>query len=122
MAKTVKRYHSRKTGRYISRKQWLREGKRGKAKREKIVIGKRKQKQREITPPIAPGTPVVMRLQYQSKKRILDIEVVSVNGKIKSIRIGRRTYTQRASIILLKPLFEAAQISQGPRPRKTRKG
>jgi len=122
MAKTTKRYHSRKTGRYISRKQWISQGKRGKAQREKIVVGKRKQKQREITPaPKVPEGEVIERVKYQSGKRILDIEIVSENGKVKSVRIGRRTYRQRASIIRLMPLFEKARISRGNRKRKTRR-
>src|SRR5271155_149753 len=122
MAKTTKRYHSRKTGRYISRKQWISQGKRGKAQREKIVVGKRKQKQREITPaPPVPTGEAIERLKYQSRNRRLDVEIVSLNGKIKSVRIGRRTYRQHASIILLTPLIEGARVSSGNNKRKTRR-
>lgn len=116
--KTTKRYHSKKTGRYISRKQWLREGKKGKAKREKIVIGKRKPISADPKPK---EDEIIERLRYQSGNRMLDIEVVSTNGKTKSIRIGRRTYTQRANIIRLLPIIEAARISSGNRKRKTRR-
>jgi len=55
----------------------------------------------------------IERVKYLPKDRYdrkyLDIEVTSYRGKITAIRVGRRTYRQRASIILLTPLIEEAR-------------
>jgi hypothetical protein len=122
MAKFTKRYHSRKTGRYISKADWIKEGKKGKAKREKIGKGKRLPKPtKPIAEPGAVKGEVIERLKYQSRNRNLDIEVFSVDGKIKSIRIGQRTYRQRSSIIQLSAIIEGARVSSGNRKRKRRR-
>src|SRR5271157_1259347 len=55
---------------------------------------------------------IATRLKYLKSKDnrgIRDIEVISLRGKVTSVRIGQRTYKQRASIIRLQPLIDAAQ-------------
>jgi hypothetical protein len=104
MPKATRRYHSKKTGKYISRKQWLREGKKGVAKREKIGIGKRPPKKKKEPEP-TPGIPerTVERLQYTSAKGTIDIDIIRTRGKLSAVKISKRaghtkTYTRKSDI------------------------
>jgi hypothetical protein len=121
LTKKLTHYKDTVTGRYVEKKKWQRSRAHGSTRYKRTYERYVKPKQRKITPAPPPQGEVIERLKYQSKNKLLDIETVSKNGKITSIRIGRRTYRQRASILRLTPLIEGARLTSGYGTRKTRR-
>lgn len=116
MAKLTRRYHSKKTGKYISRKQWLREGKKGVAEHEKIGVRKRppKKKKGESEPPGPIPERTVERLQYTSAKGTIDIDIVRIRGKLSEVKVSKRkghtkTYTRKSDIAKFSAMIHTAR-------------
>jgi len=118
MAKpTVRHYKDKRTGRYVTKRRWQNAKKRGDVNivrvQERYTKPKRGIKLPPPTPPIppAPGPLAIERLRYQSatKNRHYDVEIISKNGAVQSVRVGRRVYTQRADFHVLRHLVDAAR-------------
>jgi hypothetical protein len=116
MAKATRRYHSKTTGKYISRKQWLRQGKKGVSKREKIGTvppdKRRKKKEPEATPGGEQKT--IERLQYTSEKGTIDIDIIRIGGKLSQIKISKRTgrtktYSRKSDIAKFSSMIHSAR-------------
>jgi hypothetical protein len=108
------RYKDRETGLYVTRAKWASSrGRTGRYVRvnEKWGTGKRLPKPKPPIKAIGQG-PIVERLRYQEadKRRSRDIEIVSNNGKVESVRVGSRLYTNPADLIQFKHLVESARI------------
>lgn len=107
------RYKDKETGLYVTRAKWAsgRGTKRYVRVNEKWGSGKRLPKPKPPIKAIGNG-PIVERLRYQEadKRRSRDIEIISDNGKVQSVRVGSKVYSNPADLIQFKSLVESARI------------
>jgi len=123
MAKpTVRHYKDKRTGRYVTKRRWRNAKKRGDNQIVRVQERYTKpQRRRKLPPPVPPiggipGPLAIERLRYQSatKNRQYDLEIISKNGAIASVRVGRKVYTQRADFHILRHLVDAARTEGEP--------
>ena len=121
MAKKLTHYKDTQTGQYVTKRTWQRGRAHGseryKRTYERYTKPTEPRKKRTPTVPGIGGIDiptvgrVVIRYEYKNKRgQVTQFEVEYVNGKTKSTRIGPRTYRQRASLIQLERLVNAARI------------
>jgi hypothetical protein len=114
LPKKVTRYRDKKTGRYISKLEYLRNRPRSLRKRERWVKGTRKTKQSMLEKLLdqAGKKPVIVRKVYKSKKhRKSDhLEIIYVGHVIKQVKVNHRVYTRPKDIEALLPLINAADF------------
>ena len=110
------RYKDRTTGKYVTRETWARSrGRTGRYVRvtEKYDTGKKKGGKRlpPYKPPIKSG-PGTERFRYTEadRARQRDIEIISENGRVVSVQIGRRIYTHESDFVMLQGLVDAARV------------
>lgn len=134
MPKKLTHYKDTRTGRYVSKAKWQRARKRGDARYKRTY-------ERYVKPtgPRAPRVPkgdvlgvggvlipevgrAVIRYEYKNKRgRVTQFEVEYVNGQPRTIRLGPRTYKQKASIHNLTRLINAATAVGRGRARSLRR-
>lgn len=119
MAKKLTHYRDTETGLYVTKAKWQRAKRRGSKRyvrsKEKYTKPTKKRGGGTLPKPIppipgVPGPHVVERLKYQGQdRRKFDLEIISENGKTKSVRVNGKIYTSRYDFHKLRDLVEAAR-------------